>query len=394
MTESTQGPARLSSGATLIACADSWIEGEALRQLEQTAELPGMRAAVGLPDLHPGKGYPIGAAFLAARIYPALVGNDIGCGMALWQTDLLIRKLKPEPAMARLQGLEGPWEGDLEAWRAEHSLAPTDFDTALGTIGGGNHFAEIQAVEEILDPDTFAGLALDAERLLLLVHSGSRGLGESILRTVIDQHGHAELDPTSAAAQAYLSRHDQALDWAEANRRLIATRLLDALGTDAERRLDVWHNLVQAVDWKGERLWLHRKGAAPADRGPVVIPGSRGTLSYLVQPSRDCDLSLRSLAHGAGRKWKRGEARARLSARQRPDDLLTTALGGRVICEDKELLYDEAPEAYKGIDRVVADLVEAGLCSVIATLRPVLTYKVRRPAHRQPGARKPKRGRA
>ena len=65
----------------------------------------------------------------------------------------------------------------------------------------------------------------------------------------------------------------------------------------------------------------------------------------------------------------------------------------QVICEDKELLYDEAPEAYKGIDRVVADLVDAGLCRVVATLRPVLTYKVRRPAHKQPGVRKPKRGR-
>ena len=73
---------------------------------------------------------------------------------------------------------------------------------------------------------------------------------------------------------------------------------------------------------------------------------------------------------------------------------MTTALGGWVICEDKELLYDEAPENYKGIDRVVADLGEAGLIDVIATLRPVLTYKMRRPAHRQPGSRKPQRGRS
>ncbi|WPL20415.1 RtcB family protein [Thiorhodovibrio frisius] len=141
-----------------------------------------------------------------------------------------------------------------------------------------------------------------------------------------------------------------------------------------------------ATDWAGEPLWLHRKGAAPADRGPVVIPGSRGTLSYLVNPliqsgnetSTAIDTSLRSLAHGAGRKWKRGDARPRLSARQRPEDLRTTALGSQVICDDKELLYDEAPEAYKGIDQVVADLVDAGLCQIIATLRPVLTYKLRR----------------
>ncbi|MEA1051235.1 RNA ligase RtcB family protein [Lamprobacter modestohalophilus] len=377
----------------LIASPETWIEGEALRQLEQTAALPGMRAAVGLPDLHPGKGYPIGAAFLAEWIYPALVGNDIGCGMALWQTDQPTHKLKPERAAARLTGLEGPWDGDLEHWQRAQGLESTAFDSALGTIGGGNHFAEVQAVEEIQDSETFAALALDKDRLLLLVHSGSRGLGESVLRAVIDTQGHRGLEPDSDPARAYLKQHDQALHWADANRRLIATRLLDALGLEAERRLDVWHNLVQPVDWAGERLWLHRKGAAPADRGPIVIPGSRGTLSYLVQPGTNHDASLRSLAHGAGRKWKRGEARGRLSARQRSEDLKKTALGGQVICEDKELLYDEAPEAYKGIDRVVADLVDAGLCRIIATLRPVLTYKVRLPAHKQPGVRKPKRGR-
>ncbi|MCF7977143.1 MAG: RNA ligase RtcB family protein [Chromatiaceae bacterium] len=381
------------STAHVIASADTWIEGEAVRQLEQTAALPGMRAAVGLPDLHPGKGYPIGAAFLAERLYPALVGNDIGCGMGLWQTELPCHKLKPERAASRLTGLEGAWEGDLEQWRVQQGLEATAFDSTLGTIGGGNHFAELQSVDAIHDRDRFEALHLDQDQLMLLVHSGSRGLGESILRATIDRHGHQGLEPNAEAAPDYLQAHDKALHWAEANRRLIAERILDALGTDAERRLDVWHNLVQPVDWQGERLWLHRKGAAPADRGPIVIPGSRGTLSYLVQPSAETEVSLRSLAHGAGRKWKRGEVRGRLSARQRPEDLLKTALGGQVICEDKELLYDEAPEAYKGIDRVVADLVEAGLCQVIATLRPVLTYKVRLPAHKQPGARKSTRER-
>lgn len=378
----------------LIASPDTWIEGDALRQLEQTAALPGMRTAVGLPDLHPGKGYPIGAAFLSELIYPALVGNDIGCGMALWQTDLLRRRFKPERAAERLQGLEAPWAGELDDWRTDFDLAPTAFDAALGTIGGGNHFAEMQAVDTVMDPAALSALGIETDHLLLLVHSGSRGLGESILRGIVDQQGHQGLDPASPEATDYLHQHDQALRWAEANRGLIAQRLFDALNTVGERRLDVWHNLVQPLDWHGERLWLHRKGAAPADRGPVVIPGSRGSLSYLVQPLGDSAHSLHSLAHGAGRKWKRGEARGRLSGRQRPEDLITTALGGRVICEDKELLYDEAPENYKGIERVVTDLVEAGLMTVIATLRPLLTYKVRRPAQRQPGFRKPQRGRS
>lgn len=100
--------------ARLIASHHTWIEGEAVRQLERTAALPGMRAAVGLPDLHPGKGYPIGAAFLSQLIYPALVGNDIGCGMAMWQTGQPGHKLKPDRAAARLTGLEGPWNGAIE----------------------------------------------------------------------------------------------------------------------------------------------------------------------------------------------------------------------------------------------------------------------------------------
>ncbi|WP_295461115.1 RNA ligase RtcB family protein [uncultured Thiodictyon sp.] len=377
----------------LIASDQSWIEGEALRQLEQTAALPGMRQAVGLPDLHPGKGYPIGAAFLCEQIYPALIGNDIGCGMGLWQTDLPRRKFKPERAAERLQGLEDPWDGELSDWRTDYGLEPTAGDAALGTIGGGNHFAEVQWVETVMDPAALATLGIDPDHALLLVHSGSRGLGESILRAVVDQQGHHGLDPASPAAIDYLRQHDHALRWAQANRGLIAHRILTALNVDAQSRLDSWHNLLQPLDWHGERLWLHRKGAVPADRGPVVIPGSRGTLSYLVQSHTPSEQSLFSLAHGAGRKWKRGEARGRLGGRQGAEALITTALGGRVICEDKDLLYDEAPENYKGIERVVADLSEVGLIDVIATLRPVLTYKVRRPAHRQPGARKPRRGR-
>ena len=377
----------------LIASDQSWIEGEALRQLEQTAALPGMRQAVGLPDLHPGKGYPIGAAFLCEQVYPALVGNDIGCGMGLWQTDLPRRKFKLERAAERLHGLEDPWNGELSDWRTDYGLEPTAGDAALGTIGGGNHFAEVQWVDAVMDPAALATLGIDPDQALLLVHSGSRGFGESILRAVVDQQGHHGLDPASPAAIDYLRQHDHALRWAQANRGLIAHRVLAALNAEAQRRLDSWHNLVQPLNWHGERLWLHRKGAAPADRGPVVIPGSRGSLSYLVQPHAPSEQSLFSLAHGAGRKWKRGEARGRLGGRQGAEALITTPLGGRVICEDKDLLYDEAPENYKGIERVVADLSEAGLIDVIATLRPVLTYKIRRPAHRQPGARKPRRGR-
>jgi release factor H-coupled RctB family protein len=125
--------------------------------------------------------------------------------------------------------------------------------------------------------------------------------------------------------------------------------------------------------------WLHRKGAAPADKGVIVVPGSRGDLTYIVEPRLDgADRALHSLAHGAGRKWSRSEARAKLDRKYTIADLQRTKLGSRVICEDRELIYEEAPQAYKAIHQVIHDLQEAGLVDVVATLRPVITYKTRR----------------
>ena len=100
----------------IIASESSWIEGEAIRQLETTAQLPGMERAAGLPDLHPGKGIPIGAAFLSKGIiYPHLVGNDIGCGMGLWQTDIEAAKFKLDKSVKKLTGFESIWDGDAGA---------------------------------------------------------------------------------------------------------------------------------------------------------------------------------------------------------------------------------------------------------------------------------------
>jgi release factor H-coupled RctB family protein len=109
----------------------------------------------------------------------------------------------------------------------------------------------------------------------------------------------------------------------------------------------------------------------------VVIPGSRGSFSYLVKPIGDGESHAWSLAHGAGRKWARSETRLRMRERFDPHQLVQTPLGGRVICEQRDLLYEEAPAAYKNIKVVVQDLVDAGLASVIATFRPLLTYKTR-----------------
>jgi release factor H-coupled RctB family protein len=366
------------SGATIhiIASPESWIEQAAIDQLHQTARLPGIDEIVGLPDLHAGRGIAVGAAFWSrTHVYPHLVGSDIGCGMALWRCAMPLRKFRLDAAERKLRGLEEPWHGDSAAALQDAGLPPSLMGDALGSIGGGNHFAELLQIDAVVDEALFAELGLDPAAVHLMVHSGSRGLGHAILERHLTRHNVAGLVAGDDDRTRYLVEHDDAVRWAICNRAIIAGRFLERLGTTGERLLDICHNSV--TPHRGG--WLHRKGAAPADKGLVVVPGSRGDLTYLVRPRLDrADAALRSLAHGAGRKWSRSEARQKLAHRFSIADLARTKIGSRVICEDRDLIYEEAPQAYKDIHQVVKDLDRAGLIDLIATLRPLITYKTRR----------------
>jgi release factor H-coupled RctB family protein len=268
----------------LFASAGSWIEGKALEQLDQVAALPGAAAVAGMPDLHPGKYGPIGCGFLADRLYPLFVGSDIGCGMGLFRLDIPLRKLRLDRLADRLRALDEPWSGDAEAALAEAGLDPTGFDSALGTIGGGNHFCEFQTIEEIVEPEAAAKAGLDTAAVYLLTHSGSRALGYSILQRQIENGGGA-LGVDSEAGRLYLSEHDRAVHWAALNRRIIAARAAEIARGETESIVDLAHNMMELrVQDDIPVMALHRKGAAPSDRGLVPIPGSRGTLSYLVEP--------------------------------------------------------------------------------------------------------------
>ena len=350
----------------------SWIEGDATKQLEDVASLPGVRAVAGMPDLHPGKYGPVGCSVLADRIHPQLVGSDIGCGMGLFQLDLAVRKLRVDKAADRLRALDAPWQGDAAAALAETGLEPTPFDASLGSIGGGNHFCELQAIEDLLEPDVAAEAGLDRAQACVLVHSGSRGLGFSILQRQL-LAGVAPLDPASEAGRAYLAEHDIAVRWAALNRRVIATRATAAVGAACTAIADISHNLIEAT---GAGI-LHRKGTAPSDRGLVPIPGSRGALSYLVEPLAAMrPQTLASLAHGAGRKFDRASMHGRIrTGKSDRAKLARNPFGGVIVCEDRDLLVEEAPEAYKSIDRVIADLVDFGLARVVATFKPLVTFK-------------------
>ena len=384
---------QISDRVSIIASERLWLEDAAIQQAKTTSQLPGMQRVVGLPDLHPGRGYPVGAAFFSTgRFYPALVGNDIGCGMALCQTDILVGKVKLDKIDKQLGNLDHvmddeEWarldEGVLERLAQLTALMQAaGLDTAhlrsLGTIGGGNHFAELQAIDAVQAPDVMATTGLAPKCLQLLVHSGSRGLGQQVLRAHVDAFSHSGLAEGSEQAQAYLLQHDAAVRFAELNRSLIAARIVHRLRCASEAVLEVNHNTVSAARVDGVQGWLHRKGATPSDCGLVMLPGSRDDFSYLIEPIVEAgSVSLHSLAHGAGRKWMRTDCKGRLDRIATPAQLSRTSTGGRVICNDRALIYEEAPQAYKNLDSVLACLVGAGLARVVARSRPLLTYKTR-----------------
>jgi release factor H-coupled RctB family protein len=370
----------LSDRACVVASDSTWMEDAATAQLITTSQLQGMQRVAGMPDLHPGRGYPVGAAFFSVqRFYPALVGNDIGCGMALWQTDLKASAIKLDKLEKRVGNIDGPMDDDVARAEAMATwgVLPGDHDSSLGTIGGGNHFAEFQQVDTVFDAAALEALGINVRCLQLLVHTGSRGLGERVLRAHVDAYGHHGLEAGTAAACDYLAQHDAALRYAQCNRALVAQRLLGHVRAQGQQVLDVHHNFVTRADIHGQSGWLHRKGATPSDAGPVLIPGSRGDFSYLVRPTRLCHDTLLSLAHGAGRKWIRSACKDRLFRLMTPTQMGRTALGSRVICNDRQLIYEEAPQAYKSIDTVVQALEGAKLIEVLARTRPVLTYKTR-----------------
>jgi release factor H-coupled RctB family protein len=358
----------------LFASTTSWIEDAALKQLTHLATRNGVTAVAAMPDLHPGHHGPVGCAALAeGTVHPDIIGTDIGCGMQLWSLALAERHLNLDKLVLRFAALEGPWSGDAIAELEAAAIDALDHAAAIGTIGGGNHFCEVQAVEDIVDPDLAANAGIARGGTTLLVHSGSRGLGAA---TLLRHYASGTMGlPLNGTGGEYLSDHDRAVRFATLNRQIIARRAFGALRTEGRHIVDSPHNLIERF---GNTV-LHRKGAAPSNRGLVPIAGSRGAFTYLVMPLPGPAEALSSIAHGAGRKHDRGSMERRIrNAPGTVQKLVRTPLGSRVICTDRRLLIEEAPEAYKNIEKVVADLEAMQLVRVVAILRPVLTFKTAR----------------
>jgi release factor H-coupled RctB family protein len=375
----------------VFASPTSWIESDALAQCHHVAGLDGMIRVAAMPDLHPGKGAPIGAAMASTVLYPFLVGSDIGCGIAVFPIKL--KRAVPARLAAQFPDLDRALDPEKDAddpsWAAMGGDIPAGHVESLGTVGRGNHFVELARVDTILEPDHANRLGLVTSDLVLIVHSGSRGLGERILRAHTEVHG-AGPAPDPAA---YLSMHDEAVRWGSLNRRLMAARVALALGAEpAEPIVDQCHNLVEVRDG----IYLHRKGAAPGDGCDVLVAGTRGTCSYLVATHAGPDAN-HSVAHGAGRKMSRADALRRGRAKYTVEELRRTPAGSLVVCGDRQLLFEEAPAAYKRIEQVISDLVGHDLATPVATTVPLITYKTTdrgsAPQRDRPDHRRHKRGR-
>ena len=367
----------------------SWADGPLPRDvelaLERLARSDDVRRIAVIPDVHLSADVCVGTVVATSRtLYPAAVGGDIGCGVAAIAFDGEASVLDDERAAAavlaglyraiplvrhsrkRANGL--PPELDAESLSAStlESLKQGEGALQLGTLGRGNHFVELQADE--------------TNRLWLMLHSGSRAIGQAIRdlhlrRCIPGRSGLARLDAESTEGRDYLADMAWAVDYAEESRRRMAAAACDvvagALGieSDPSSFVSCNHNHVRRETHDGESLWVHRKGAIAAGAGePGLIPGSMGTTSYHVE-GRGVAAALGSSAHGAGRRLSRTDARRTLSARDVTRELRGVWFDHRIAGG----LREEAPSAYKDIGSVMRSQSE--LVRIVRRLRPVLSFK-------------------
>ena len=345
-----------------------------------------------MPDCHSGYGMPIGGVIAClGAVVPNAVGVDIGCGMLAVKTGAAAAALSPNRIAGVLREMmkrvplgfehhrrDQPWDGfdrapGIAVIRTELASARRQ----LGTLGGGNHFIELQAGGD--------------GALWLMIHSGSRNFGYRIARHYHDRAAAwcaktrqalpdrdlAWLPLDTQEAREYLAAMDYALEFARVNRERMRDACLEVLagacGAAPVAQYAVHHNFAAPETHFGRQVIVHRKGATAAPAGGTgIIPGSMGTPSYIVCGLGNPD-SFASSSHGAGRVMGRNEANRRLTERQARE-----AMAG-VVCpawpRDRTGAIDlgEAPQAYKNIDEVMA--AQTDLVEVKEKLRPIGVLK-------------------
>jgi tRNA-splicing ligase RtcB len=372
------------------------IEDGALAQVRNLANLPFVFKHIAImPDSHLGYGMPIGAVMATQGvIIPNAVGVDIGCGMCAVKTSLT--DLSQDALKKILGGIRSkiPAGFSKHNQRQDESLMPSldhliylggsvvadNYDRAmqqLGTLGGGNHFIEIQKGDD--------------GYIWLMIHSGSRNLGHTVAKgynkaaTVLHRKWHtsvpekwqlAFLPLDSDEGQAYLKEMQYCVEYAFANRKLMMDRTLncvrEVVGNEvsAYRIINVAHNYAAMENHFDENVMVHRKGATSARNGQFgIIPGSQGTSSYIVEGKGNPE-SFGSCSHGAGRLMSRTAAKNTLnleSEKKRLDD--HGVIHGMRNVKD----LDEAPGAYKDIKTVMRN--QEDLVSIEVELKPLAVVK-------------------
>ena len=376
-------------------CAD--IEEGALEQAEDLQNHPMVVHHVAvMPDCHQGYGMPIGGVIACkSAVIPNAVGVDIGCGMGALQTNLRAGELdiqeirsvmelvkKTVPVGFYRHKKDQKWKGFNDAkphWMDKHSWQVAK--ESLGTLGGGNHFIELQAGE-----DGF---------IWLMIHSGSRNLGKTIAdyfhkkaqdlnetyNMPIPNRDLAYLPVDSEIGQAYIKDMNLALSFAMENRKRIMDAFIAALQQmrpfTAGKIVNIHHNYAALEKHFGEKLWIHRKGATSAKKKELgIIPGSMGTPSYIVEGLENKD-SFHSCSHGAGRRMGRLNATLKLTKNE-----CDQAMKG-IVCDRWHKIrfgklkghhdFGEAPAAYKDIDAVIRSQLD--LIKPLVRLKPLGVIK-------------------
>ena len=436
------------------------IDEEAIEQLKNVATLPGIvKAAYAMPDIHWGYGFPIGgvAAFDLEDgiISPGGVGFDINCGVRMLVVDgnsdivkknleSLIKRIYEsvpvgvgetsdlrfskndfkkivEQGVRKVIEMGYGTEEDLLRIEDRGTLEDCDFSDVseeayergkdeLGTLGAGNHFIEIQLVEEVYDEEIASVFGIKKGDITILIHTGSRGFGHQIatdyikyMRDNLKEHNKNLPDKQlinapfkSKWGQAYYSAMNCAANYAFANRQIITHMIRKAfksvVGMNVRLVYDVAHNIAKVeeyeIDGRKRKVIVHRKGATRAfgpgnpalpevfkkTGQPVIIPGSMGTASYILVGTKKAEeMTFGSTAHGAGRALGRREATRELTVNHVLKEL--ESKGIKIMAKSKKGIVEEAPEAYKNVDKVVQIVDELGISLKIAKCIPLGVVK-------------------
>lgn len=452
-------PARIVADRALL---EQIKDDLSLEQLINVTTLPGIGFwALGMPDIHQGYGFPVGGV-AATRlpdgvISPGGIGFDINCGVRLLRTGIAHRDVRDKieavvhelsrsvPSgygrsgrlqLANEQMIEGVLEGGVPYLVERIGVGePEDIDfiesggridganadfvsqrakqrgkDQLGTLGGGNHFLEVQVVDELFDEEAARALGLVPGEMTVLIHTGSRGLGHQVCTDYLREFDKVMADydielpdrqlacapMSSNAGKRYFGAMCAAANFAFCNRQVLTHRVRQVFARElpeqASAKLeivyDVAHNIAKVEQYDGHDYCVHRKGATrafgPSMPGlpraygtvgqPVFIPGSMGTSSFvLVGTDQAAKASLNSTCHGAGRRMSRTAAKKKVAGHELRKEL--ESRGIVVRCPSNSELAEEAPLAYKDVDRVVDVVSRAGIAKKVARLRPVGVLK-------------------